>query len=49
MCNRKIKVRRGKKGGKKVKAAEKEKRKWIFFSDKVEILERQLNDLHTIT
>ena len=28
-----------------MRAVEEERRKWIFFSDKVEILERQLNEL----
>ena len=45
MCNKEFRQRRGKRGGKKVRAVEEERRKWIFFSDKVEILERQLNEL----
>ena len=49
MCNRDFKARRGKRGGKKVKVVESERRKWQFFSDKVDILDRQLRDLQIDT
>ena len=40
-----VRNRRGKRGGRKVKAREQKRREWIRFSDKVEILQRDCDDL----